>query len=182
VTSQLSTVLKSVQRSVWGLVFGSRHWVNRQVGSVAETVHGSKILELGSGRRDRGADAYSMRSLFDSSNEFVQSDVVPEYGHAIVDATTMEFDAEFDVILCSSVLEHVYDCRAAVERIHRALKPGGRALISVPHLFPYHDEPEDFWRFTEYAVRRLLAEFSAVEIKHRGPRRLPLTLFVIATK
>jgi SAM-dependent methyltransferase len=174
--------MRSLQRTLWNVLFGSRRWVNRQVALVAETVHGSRVLELGSGRRDLGVDAYSMRSLFDSSNEFVQSDIVPDYGHAIVDATTMEFDAEFDVILCSSVLEHVYDCRAAIERIHRALKPGGRAVISVPHLFPYHDEPEDFWRFTEHAVRRMLEGFSSVEVKHRGPRRFPFTLFVVATK
>jgi SAM-dependent methyltransferase len=174
--------MRSLQRTLWNAMFGSRRWVNRQVAHFAETVHESKILELGSGRRDLGPDAYSMRSLFDPSNEFVQSDVVPAYGHAIVDATTMKFDREFDVILCSSVLEHVYDCRAAIARIHRALKPGGRAVISVPHLFPYHDEPEDFWRFTEYGLRRMLNEFSLVDVKHRGPRRLPFTLFVVATK
>ena len=174
--------MRALQRALWNLLFGSRRWVRRQIALVAETVHGSRILELGSGPRNHGPDAYSMRSLFDSSNEFVESDVVPDYGHRVVDATTMDFDGEFDVVICSSVLEHVYDCRAAVERIHRALKPGGRALISVPGLFPYHDEPEDFWRFTEYAVRRLLAGFSAVEVKHRGYRRLPFTLFAVATK
>ena len=120
--------------------------------------------------------------LFDASNEFVQSDVVPGYGHAIVDATVMEFENEFDVILCTSVLEHVYDHRTALERIHRALKPGGKAVISVPFLFPYHDEPQDFWRFTEYGLRRLLEDFSAVDVKHRGYKRLPFSLFVTATK
>lgn len=173
--------MRSMKSTLWSVI-GSRRWVNRQVERVAETVHDARILELGSGRRDLGADTYSMRSFFDPSNEFVQSDVVPEYGHAIVDATTMDFDGEFDVILCSSVLEHVYDARAAVDRIHRALKPGGRAVISVPHLFPYHDEPEDFWRFTEHSVRRMLAEFADVDVKHRGPRRFPFTLFIVATK
>jgi ubiquinone/menaquinone biosynthesis C-methylase UbiE len=174
--------MRSVQRRLWNLLFGSRPWVKRNVARFAETVHGSKILELGSGRQDLGQDAYSMRSLFDSSNEFIQSDVVPDYGHVVVDATTMEFDNEFDVLICSNVLEHVYDYGAAVERIHRALKPGGRAVISVPVLFPYHDEPEDFWRFTEYGIRRVLDRFSAVDVKHRGHRRLPFTLFVVATK
>jgi SAM-dependent methyltransferase len=156
--------------------------VKRNVALLAQTVHDSKILELGSGRQDLGPDAYSMQPLFDPSNEFVQSDVVPDYGHAVVDATTMDFDSEFDVVICSNVLEHVYDYHAAVERIHRALKPGGRVVISVPVLFPYHDEPQDFWRFTEYGIRRVLERFSAVEVKHRGHRRLPFTLFVVATK
>jgi SAM-dependent methyltransferase len=174
--------MRSLQRTLWDLMFGSRRWVRRCIQRFAATVHSSKILELGSGRQDLGRDSYSMRSLFDASNEFVQSDVVPGYGHAIVDATTMEFENEFDVILCTSVLEHVYDHRTALERIHRALKPGGRAVISVPFLFPYHDEPQDFWRFTEYGVRRLLEDFSAVDVKHRGHKRLPFTLFVTATK
>lgn len=174
--------MRSLKRTLWNLLFGSRRWVNRNVARVATTTRGARILELGSGRRDLGTHAYTMRSLFDSSNEFVQSDVVPEYGHSVIDATTMDFDEEFDVILCSSVLEHVYDCQTAVQRIHCALKPGGRAVISVPGLFPYHDEPEDFWRFTEHSVRRMLEGFSAVDLKHRGYRRLPFTLFVVATK
>jgi SAM-dependent methyltransferase len=174
--------MRSLQRTLWNRLFGSRRWVQRNIALLAATVHESRILELGSGRPDLGPDRYSMRSLFDSSNEFIQSDVVPAYGHLIVDATMMNFDREFDLILCSSVLEHIYDCAAAVERIHRALKPGGRAVLSVPHLFPYHDEPDDFWRFTEYGVRRLLEDFSAVDVKHRGYRRWPLTLFVVATK
>jgi SAM-dependent methyltransferase len=152
------------------------------VALVAETAHGARILELGSGRRDFGPDFYSMRSLFDSANEFIQSDVVSDYGYPIVDATTMEFESEFDIIICSNVLEHVYDWQAAVEHIHRALKPGGRAVIVVPFLVPYHDEPDDLWRFTEYGMKRMLSNFSAVEVRHRGYRRLPFVLFIVGTK
>jgi SAM-dependent methyltransferase len=174
--------MRSLQRTLWHLLFGSRRWEKRNIARVAATVHGGKILELGSGRQDLGRDAYSMKDLFDSSNEFIQSDVVPDYGHRIVDATTMDFEDEFDVILCTSVLEHVYDFPAAVERIHRALKPGGRAVIAVPMLFPYHDEPHDFWRFTEHGLRKLLADFSAVEFKRRGLRKMPFIHLLIATK
>lgn len=44
----------------------------------------------------------------------------------------------FDVVLCIHVLEHVENDRKAIEEIHRVLKPGGWALISVPLLL---DEP-----------------------------------------
>lgn len=40
-------------------------------------------------------------------------------------------DAQYDWIVCNHVLEHVNDARALAE-FHRMLKPGGRALITVP--------------------------------------------------
>lgn len=46
--------------------------------------------------------------------------------------------AQFDVVLCIHVLEHVRDDRKAIQEIHRVLKPGGWALLSVPLLL---DEP-----------------------------------------
>jgi SAM-dependent methyltransferase len=41
-------------------------------------------------------------------------------------------DGAFDVVLCSHVLEHVPDDRAAMREIHRVLKPGGWAVLMVP--------------------------------------------------
>jgi SAM-dependent methyltransferase len=41
-------------------------------------------------------------------------------------------DAFFDAILCSHVLEHVSDDRAAMRELFRVLKPGGWAILQVP--------------------------------------------------
>ncbi len=41
-------------------------------------------------------------------------------------------DESFDAILCSHVLEHVADDRAAMAELRRALRPGGWALVMVP--------------------------------------------------
>jgi SAM-dependent methyltransferase len=173
---------KAIQRKAAHFVFGTRSWVERRVGEIAQDVRGKRILEIGSGRQDLGRDAFSARSLFHESNAFIQSDVAPEFGHELVDVRTMDFENEFDIILCLYVLEHVFELDAAVRGIHRALAPGGRAVIAVPHLYPYHDEPTDYWRFTEYAVRRLLEPFSSTEIAVRGFQRLPLALLAVATK
>jgi 2-polyprenyl-3-methyl-5-hydroxy-6-metoxy-1,4-benzoquinol methylase len=100
----------------------------------------------------------------------------------VVDVTSMEFVDEWDVILCVSVLEHVPEVHAAVERIHRALKPGGCAVIVAPMCFPYHDEPHDYWRFTVHGVRYMLRNFDRVDVRSKGPRRLPATSLALAYK
>lgn len=171
-----------LQRAAAHVLFGSRGWSDRAVRDLAATCHQQRILEIGSGRQDHGDDAYSVRAMFDRSNEFVQSDMNPSFGHAVVDVTTMAFEDEFDLIICLYVLEHVFDISAAVRNMHRALRPGGRAVIAVPHVYPYHDEPIDFWRLTEHSLRMLLAAHSDVEIRHAGPRRMPKALLAIARK
>jgi SAM-dependent methyltransferase len=176
------SILRKIQRGTAHLLFGTRGWTFKQTAAFASQVSNARILEIGSGRRDMGEDRYTVKHLFSSDNEFVQSDVNPEFGHQIVDVTSMDFEDEFDVILCLFVLEHVFDFKSAVEHMHRALRPGGRVLIAVPHLYPYHDEPIDFWRFTEYSLRTLLDRFSDVDLKARGMRKFPLAFFVVATK
>jgi methyltransferase family protein len=42
-------------------------------------------------------------------------------------------DSSFDLILCSHVLEHVPDDRAAMRELHRVLTDGGLALVLVPY-------------------------------------------------
>lgn len=51
-----------------------------------------------------------------------------------LDISEMELpDSSFDLILCSHVLEHVPDDRAAMRELHRVLDAGGLALVLVPY-------------------------------------------------
>lgn len=39
----------------------------------------------------------------------------------------------FDVVVCSEVLEHLFDPLPAMKEAYRVLKPGGKYLVTVPH-------------------------------------------------
>lgn len=41
-------------------------------------------------------------------------------------------DDEFDVVICTEVLEHLFDPVVAVKEAYRVLKPGGRYIVTVP--------------------------------------------------
>lgn len=69
------------------------------------------------------------------------------------DGETLPFeDCYFDGILASEVLEHVMDLKKCLSELHRVIKPGGRILITCPFVWPIHEEPYDFARYTPYAL------------------------------
>lgn len=68
------------------------------------------------------------------------------------DALRLPFpDASFDRVVCSEVLEHLWDYEQAIRELVRVLKPMGRMAVTVPTRWPervnwaldwqYHDAP-----------------------------------------
>lgn len=49
-----------------------------------------------------------------------------------MDATRIPFTSEFDVIGAFDVVEHIRDDEVVLSEIHRALKPNGKIILSVP--------------------------------------------------
>lgn len=175
-------MLKPLLRKISHIVFQPRRFSHKCMVRLAGKMRDKKILELASGKLHKGEYYYSVKKYFESSNEFIQSDIKEEYGHRIVDATTMEFKNEFDIVLCMNLLEHVYDFQSAVDNIYEALKINGMVVIIVPVFYPLHDEPCDFWRFTEHSLRKILHRFSINKIRYNGMRQYPFTYYVEAIK
>jgi SAM-dependent methyltransferase len=65
-------------------------------------------------------------------------------------------DGRFDTALLSDVLEHVADPQALCLEVARVLAPGGRLLMNTPFFYWVHEEPHDYFRYTEFALRRLV--------------------------
>jgi len=72
------------------------------------------------------------------------------------DIHTLPFEDErFDIILCTEVIEHLHSPHSAVAEMHRVLKCGGRLILTTRFVFPLHDVPHDFYRYTHYGLRHL---------------------------
>ena len=81
----------------------------------------------------------------------------------ICPATELKFeDNSFDSILCTQVLEHVYDHHTVIKEIHRVLKPNGHIILTVPFAWELHEEPYDYFRFTKHALKNLFEEAGLV--------------------
>ena len=175
-------MFKSFFKTISHLIFRPRQFNHKWIAKLAHETRNKKILELGSGKIYEGDYCCSVKDMFDASNEFIQSDIKKEYGHRIVDATSMKFENEFDVVLCMNLLEHVYDFQMVIDNIYDALNKNGLIVILVPAFYPLHDEPHDYWRFTEHSLRKLLNRFSLTRLEYSGIRQYPFAYYVEAVK
>jgi len=86
--------------------------------------------------------------------------------HNMVDVA----DNSVDCVVTVSTLEHVHYPHKVVAEIHRILKPGGFVHINVPFMFPFHADPDDYYRFSYRGIDILCAEFEKLDSGFdRGP-------------
>lgn len=113
-------------------------------------------------------DHKGAKEFFTSVN--VQTlDIDPTSGADIIadiceDNSSFVAPDQFDLVICTEVLEHTLNPFNAVKEIHRLLKKGGTVAISTPFNFRIHGPLPDCWRFTEHGLRELFKEFTNIQI------------------
>jgi SAM-dependent methyltransferase len=63
--------------------------------------------------------------------------------------------ASVDAVLNFTSLEHYPEPAAFFAEVSRVLKPGGKLFLFVPHFYEEHQQPYDFYRYTQYGLRYL---------------------------
>ena len=83
------------------------------------------------------------------------------------------FTERYDAIICTNVLNFVFDVNSSIEALSFITKPQGFCLITVACISPLslYDASRwgDFWRFTPQSLERLLCKyFNKVELSCYG--------------
>src|ERR1700730_3764704 len=109
---------------------------------------------------------------------------VNPYLDQIVDLTgALPFESDsFDTVLLTDVLEHIPEPMNLMCEIARILRPGGKLILGVPFLYWLHEIPHDYYRYTEFALRRFcqLSGLSVVALVPYGG--LPEVLLDLISK
>ena len=65
-------------------------------------------------------------------------------------------DGQFDTIILSDVLEHIPQPEKLWKEMSRILSKGGKIIMNVPFYYWLHEKPHDYYRYTEFALRRFV--------------------------
>ena len=100
----------------------------------------------------------------------VSLDIDPSRGPDLVgDLCLHDFGGRrFDVAVLGEVLEHTHSPHLALANVREALVDGGRLILTTPFVFPIHNRPIDYYRFTRYGLEFLLREFEDVRVVERN--------------
>jgi len=66
--------------------------------------------------------------------------------------------ASFDYVMCFNVLEHVYNFKNVIKESYRILKKKGLFIGSTPFLQIFHPDPQDYFRYSHEALRKMFEE------------------------
>jgi SAM-dependent methyltransferase len=118
-----------------------------------------RLLDLGCGKAP----------LYDAYRSYVTDAICVDWGNSLHKNDHLDFEAdltqalpfqdgEFDTIVLSDVLEHIPDPDRFCLEIARVLSPAGKLIMNVPFFYWLHEKPYDYYRYTEFALRRFMEQ------------------------
>ena len=155
-------------RNARSLLAGS--WTGMWLAEQSAVVHG-RVLDLGCGNRP-------FEPWYGPLADFVIAlDPAPGSAHnvlAMADNLPLA-DNSIDTVICTQALEHVDRAEEAMAEVRRVLRPGGHLVLTVPFLYPTHEAPYDFHRWTYLGLTEMMRRhgLELVDLSSQGG---PVTL------
>jgi SAM-dependent methyltransferase len=149
----------------------SHNWLVYKINNDSFLAHAKhirgRVIDLGCGLCPYRADILSL------ANEYIGVDWDASYhSDEFVDIKTdlsqrLPFDEGYaDTIVAFQVLEHLPDPCGFLSECFRVLNSDGVLYMTVPFMWPLHESPYDYYRYTCYGLAYLLKRvgFDVIEI------------------
>lgn len=169
---------------------GTNPWFNIFHFQFLTTYHHNKWLkkyskDLNGLVLDYGCGLSPYKCLF-KDNSYVAADIYKNSNEVLLIKNGYELelgDNSIDSIISTQVLEHVEDIDLVLSEFKRVLKPGGKAIITMPFMFYAHGQPYDFRRYTTQGLVNKLKEhdFKTIKKNEFGNVFTTSTIFTLAS-
>ena len=120
-------------------------------------ITGARVLEVGAYNVNGSVRPY-VETLIPQC--YVGVDITEGPGVDVVadcEHLTGAVGGDWDVVICTEMLEHVQNWRTCMRELVAALAPCGYLLLTTRSPgFPYHGFPGDYWRFTRTDMRAII--------------------------
>jgi SAM-dependent methyltransferase len=140
------------------LINSSRIYLDRVNQAFAKSIPvGSKMLDIGAGiapyRKYFAHTDYESADFEKVSKDYGETTYVCD----ITVGIPVE-DGRFEFLLFNQTLEHINEPMLALKELNRVLAPGGTLLCTVPLFYEEHEQPYDFFRYTQFAHRHMFKQ------------------------
>jgi SAM-dependent methyltransferase len=147
-----------------------RYYIEQFLGQNADSIHG-RTLEIGDDDYTRrfGGERTSRRDILHVHGGNPAATIVGDLSTA-----GLLPDQAFDCAVITQTLHLIFNMREAVENLHKALKPGGTLLLTVPGITQISSDEWRhgwYWSLTPAGAGRLLGEVfgpDQVEVRSWG--------------
>jgi SAM-dependent methyltransferase len=155
----------------WGFERGTpvdRYYIEQFLAQEADSIRG-RVLEIAdSGYTRRFGSQVAGSDVLDIDATNSAATFVADL--ATADAVPSD---TFDCFILTQTLQYVFDLRAALQHVHRVLRPGGTVLCTVPSVSRIGSRylENEYWRFTAASASRLFEDAfggSTVAARARG--------------
>lgn len=83
----------------------------------------------------------------------------------VADAASLPIVSEsVDLVISTALLEHLEEPATAIGEMHRILAPGGSFLCYIPFIAPFHEAPNDFFRWSKQGSKIAFKGFNKVKV------------------
>jgi SAM-dependent methyltransferase len=133
----------------------SRHRLQQENAAFAASIP-NKALVLDAGSGDAPYKSLFQHTTYESA-DFQKSRQKYTTTTYVCDLKSIPVeDCRFDFVIFNQVLEHVPEPKLVLAELYRVLKPGGKMIYTGPLFYEEHEQPYDFYRYTQFGLRYLL--------------------------